>query len=130
MIIIASGPVIVEGRKVLVNKHGDTPFWKFCGGRLESMDTTLVEACRREAKEEMGIDLEMLSQDPSFFYTTKETPEGIVDVILVHYLAKRVGEIKPGDDIREWKWLPIDRLESEDLAPNIKPMLREFGFLE
>jgi ADP-ribose pyrophosphatase YjhB (NUDIX family) len=78
----------------------------------------------------MGIDLEMFFQDLSFFYTTKETPEGIVDVILVYYFVKCVGEIKPGDDIREWKWLPIDRLESEDLAPNIKPMLREFGFLE
>ena len=28
-------------------------------------------------------------------------------VILVHYLAKRIGEVKPGKDIREWKWLDI-----------------------
>jgi len=32
-IIIASGPVIVENNKVLLNQHGDTEFWKFCGGR-------------------------------------------------------------------------------------------------
>ena len=128
-IMIVSGPVIVEGRTMLVNKHGDTPFWKFCGGRVESMDTTLIEACRRETKEEMGIDLEILSDQPYFFYTTKDTPEGKADVIIVHYLAKRVGEVKPGADIRAWEWLPIDRLENDDLAPNIQAALKHFGFI-
>jgi len=33
-IIIASGPVIVENNKVLLNQHGDTDFWKFCGGKV------------------------------------------------------------------------------------------------
>lgn len=128
-IILVSGPVIVEGRTVLVNKHGDTPFWKFCGGRLETLDQSLKEACLRETKEEMGIDLEFLSEEPYFFYTKKETPEGEADVILVHYLAKRVGEVSPGADIREWMWLPIDRLENGDLAPNIHPALKHFGFV-
>lgn len=35
-IIIASGPVIVENNKVLLNQHGDTEFWKFCGGQVEN----------------------------------------------------------------------------------------------
>lgn len=128
-IILVSGPVIVEGRTMLVNKHGDTPFWKFCGGRLETLDQSLKEACLRETKEEMGVDLEFLSDEPYFFYTTKDTPEGKADVILVHYLAKCVGEVKPGADIREWAWLPIDRLENDDLAPNIQPALKHFGFI-
>lgn len=47
-IIIASGPVIVEDGKVLLNQHGDTTFWKFCGGRVENFDASLVENARRE----------------------------------------------------------------------------------
>lgn len=50
-IIIASGPVIVENGKVLLNKHGDTAFWKFCGGRVEDFETDLISNARREVKE-------------------------------------------------------------------------------
>ena len=126
-IIIASGPVIIEDNKVLLNQHGDTEFWKFCGGRVEDFDDNLIEAAKRETKEEMGIELEILNENPFLFHTTKETPDGKIDVILIHYLAQRIGEIKQGADIREWKWIPLENLASENLAPNIMPTLDYFG---
>ena len=127
--IIVSGPVIVENGKVLVTKHGDTAFWKFCGGRVENFDKSLWDAARREAKEEVGVDLELLEPQPFLLHTSKQTEQGVVDVILVHYLAKRIGEIKPGADIRENSWLDIGNLP-EDIGPNIIPALKHFGFLE
>ncbi|MBI4779072.1 NUDIX hydrolase, partial [Candidatus Falkowbacteria bacterium] len=63
-IIIASGPVIVENNKVLLNKHGDTAFWKFCGGRVENYETDLIDNARREVKEEMGIEIKILNEEP------------------------------------------------------------------
>jgi len=49
-IIIASGPVIVEDGKVLLNKHGGTTFSKFCGGRVEDFDgANRVDSYRRAA---------------------------------------------------------------------------------
>ena len=51
-IIIASGPVIVENNKVLLDKHGDTTFWKFCGGRVEDFNTDLIDNAKRRVKEE------------------------------------------------------------------------------
>ena len=128
-IIIASGPVIVENGRVLLNKHGDTPFWKFCGGKVEDYEINLIENARREAKEEMDIDIKILNEEPFITFTRKETEEGKVDVILVHFLAERIGEINPGEDIREWDWLSIDNLPN-DLAPNIIPALKYFGFLK
>ncbi len=128
-IIVASGPVIVDNGKVLVNKHGDTNFWKFCGGRVEDLDQNLIEAARRETKEEVSLDLEILDNDPFIMYTTKETEDGIIDVILVHFLAKRIGEVKLGEDIREYAWLDINQLP-DDLAPNIKPALEHYGFIK
>ena len=128
-LIIASGPVIVEDNKVLLNKHGDTPFWKFCGGRVENFDLSLIEAAKREVKEEMGIDLEIIDPKPYLMHTLKETDAGTLDVILVHYLAERVGEINPGTEIRQWAWLNIDELSIDDLAPNIIPTLKHFNFL-
>ncbi len=128
-IIIASGPVIVEGNKVLLNQHGNDNFWKFCGGKVENYNTGLADNARREIKEEMGIEIEILSDEPFITFTRKETPEGMIDIILVHFLAKRIGEINPGEDIREWQWFDLNNLPS-DSAPNIKPVLRHFGFLK
>jgi len=77
----------------------------------------------------MGIEIEILDENPFITYTTKETPEGKLDVILVHFLAKRIGEIKPGEDIREWKWFELNNLPP-DLGPNILPALKHFRFLK
>lgn len=129
-IIIASGPVIVEDNKVLLNKHGDTTFWKFCGGKVEDYETGLAENAKREVKEEMGIGIEVLNKNPFITYAKKQTEEGIsIDIILVHFLAKRIGEIKPGEDIREWSWFNLDNLPN-DLGPNILPVLKHFSFLK
>lgn len=127
-IIIASGPVIVENNKVLLNKHGNDDFWKFCGGRIEEDEINLKDAAIREVKEEMGINVEILNNAPYFFYTEKEIEGVQVSVVLAHFLAKRVGDIAPGEDIREWRWVEIQDLNKENLAPNIKPVLKYFGF--
>jgi len=127
-IIIASGPVIVENNKVLLDQHGDTDFWKFCGGRTED-NWGLIETARKRPNEELGIDIEILDENPFITYATKETPEGKLDVILVHFLAKRIGEIKPGKDIREWSWFDLNNLP-ENLGPNIIPALKHFGFIK
>lgn len=128
-IIIVSGPVIVENSKILLTQHGDTNFWKFCGGKVENFEVDLIENARREVKEEVGIDIEIVDKNPFITHTIKETPEGKVDVILVHYLARRIGELRPGKDIREWQWFNLDNLP-KNLAPNIKPALKNFGFIQ
>ncbi len=128
-IIIASGPVIVENNKVLFNQHGDDNFWKFCGGKVEDYENNLIAAARREAKEEMGIELEILNPVPFITWTHKDAADVLVDVILVHYLAKKIGEIKPGVDIKEWQWFDLEQLP-ENLAPNILPVLKHFNFIK
>lgn len=131
-IIIASGPVIVENGKVLLNQHGDTAFWKFCGGKVENFNENLSDAAEREVKEEMGIGIEISNLTPFITYAHKDiSTTDRIDVILVHFLAKRIGEINPGADIRKWEWHDIANLPSDDdLAPNIKPTLKHFGFLK
>jgi 8-oxo-dGTP diphosphatase len=128
-IIIASGPVIVEDNKVLLDIQGEDTFWKFCGGKIQEAES-LQEAATRRVKEELGIEIEILDEKPFLMHTTKETADGVIDIILVHYLAKRIGEIAPGADIRQWKWISLSELEKENLAPNILPALKYFGFLK
>lgn len=118
--IIASGPVIIENGKVLLNKHGKDNFWKFPGGEVENFNKPLEATAKREVKEEMGIGIEILF--PLRPMMIKK--DGKV-VILIHWLAKRVGEIKPGKDIREWAWLDMKKLP-RDVAPNVKEIVKDF----
>lgn len=119
-IIIASGPVIIENDKVLLNKHGDDGMWKFVGGKVEAFDISLEEVAKREVMEEMGIEVDIIRPLKPMMI---DLPDKIV--ILIHYLATRRGEIKPGEDILKWDWFDIHNLP-EDSAPNIKPVIEEY----
>lgn len=119
--IIASGPVIIEDGKVLLNRenkeNGITP-WMFPGGEVENFDATLEEACRREVKEEMGIDIEIIKPLIPIMLRKNENI-----IILVHYLAKRIGEIKPAANIFEWGWHDINNLP-ENCAKNVYDVIK------
>ena len=126
-ILIAAGPVIVEDNKILLIKDKEG-FLKFCGGKVENFDNNLIESAMREAKEEMGIDVKIINDEPFITFARKNTNEGMIDVILVHFLAERIGEIEPGEDIREWDWFDMNDLP-DDLGPNILPALKHFTFI-
>lgn len=49
-------------------------------------------------------------------------------LILIHYLAKRKGEIKKGKGVKEFEWVDVNNLP-EDVAPNIKPVLKYFKII-
>ena len=123
---IASGPVIVEDNKILLDKHGDDKFWKFPDGKqLDKSD--FLENARREVKEELSIEVK-LEGEPCILAFDRDH-NGVKEyVILVHYLAKRKGEIKKGRDITEFKWIDIHKLP-KDIDPNIKPVLKYFKFI-
>lgn len=129
---IASGPVIIEDGKVLLNRHGETDeaksIWKFAGGRISENDWTdtdnvLENACIRKAKEEMGIEIEILTPLKPMLVKRPDAPEK--SAVLIHYLAKRKGEINPSPKIVEWRWFNIERLP-QNCAPNIKPVIKSY----
>ena len=128
-LIIASGPVIIEDKKVLLIRHGDDGLWKFPGGKVEWAEVgdsfeELEKVCLREVSEEMNLEIEILRPLKPMLIKRPDKPEAFV--VLIHFLAKRVGEIKPGDDILEWDWFPIDQLP-EQAAPNVAPVLAELS---
>jgi len=125
-IIIASGPVIIEDDKVLLNQHGEDDFWKFPGGKVEEFDfadplNALEEACKREVKQENGIGIRIIRPlKPMLVRKNDDTW-----VVLIHYLAERIGEIKLGADIRKSERFPVRNLP-EKCAPNIRPVIDEY----
>ena len=124
--IVAQGPVIIENNKVLLVKeqksYGVTP-WVFPGGKAEPNETDPIETCKREVKEELGIKIEIKKQ-----LATTEAPswQGLnKKYILYHYLAKRIGKIKPGSGIIEWAWLDINDLP-KDCNKNVYEIIEEY----
>lgn len=121
---IASGPVIIESGRVLLDKHGDDNFWKFPGGAL-SDNVAPRDQALREAREELGLELE-LEGEPFIIALNRERQGQLEHVVLIHYRAKLLnGEIKPGPNIKELAWHDLDNLPP-DCAPNIKPAINHF----
>jgi ADP-ribose pyrophosphatase YjhB (NUDIX family) len=130
--IIASGPVIIENEKVLLDKNAADPFWKFPGGKYELSDVTdtgdaLERTARRKVKEELGLDIEILRPLKPMIVKKPIAHEKDEDtiVVLVHWLSTRIGEVIPGGDTTEWAWLDIHNLPP-DCAPNIKPVIEDY----
>jgi len=127
-IVIASGPVIVEDNKVLLNQSSGDAYWKFCGGQPLTNET-LQENSQRRVKEEMGIDVKVINPEPFFLFIQQRKKGVEKDIVLIHWLSARIGKINSGLDVQKWDWFMLDKLP-ENLAPNIIPTLRHFGFIK
>ena len=127
--IIASGPVIIEDGKLLVNKDNKDDFYKLPGGTIEEDVEDLEIACLRETKEEINGEVEIIKPlHPMILWKNPQTSEKMC-IVLIHYLAKlkNPNEIKPIEPIKELKWLDITEIKSGtyNVAPNIKFLIEK-----
>jgi len=124
--------IIIKGGEILVFKRtiGDLVFYVFPGGCVEKNES-LDEALKRECKEELGIQVEILKKFCSERFDRKKIKQ------LEHfYICKIVsGQLGTGngpefdenfgyEGAHELEWLNINELESYDLRPeNVKMKL-------
>lgn len=126
-LILAAGPVILEEGKILlcreIKKDGiESPFFMLPGGGYETDDLSFENTCIREAKEELGIDIEILRPLQPLFV---KRPDKDGYAILIHFLARRKNEIVAGESITEWGWFDINNLPP-NCAPNIHEVLQSY----
>ncbi len=124
--IVAAGPVIIEDGKVLLNREiksdgVESPYFMFPGGTVDDFDIPLEETCIREAKEEMGIDIEIIRPLRTLIVKRQEKESY---AILVHYLAKRIGDVNPGAETVEWGWYDINDLP-ENCTENVFEIIND-----
>jgi len=127
--IIASGPVIIEKGKLLVNKDNKDDFYKLPGGTIEQGIEDLEEACHRETKEENNAEIEIVRPlHPMILWKNPQTKDEMT-IVLIHYLAKLKNpkEMKPISPIKEIKWLDIKEIIAgkHHVAPNIKFLIEK-----
>ncbi|MEK6918252.1 MAG: NUDIX domain-containing protein [Nanoarchaeota archaeon] len=126
--IVTSGPVIIEGGKLLVNRGDKDDFYKLPGGTVEEGDS-LYDACIREVREEINAEIEIIKPlNPLIIYKNPQSGEKMT-IVLIHYLAKlkNKDKIRAIAPIKEIKWINISEIKKEKykIAPNIKFLIEQ-----
>ena len=114
----------VKDGKVLLAKRGREPFrgsYDIIGGFMEAYERA-EDAALREAKEETGLDMKIVSLLGVY---TDRYGEGGDYTLNLHYIAEIVGgEMKAMDDVAELEWFDIDKVPFEGFQ-NTKDGLRD-----
>lgn len=125
-------PTDDRGRLLLV-RQADPGGWGTIGGTIE-VDESPAEAARREAKEEAGIDVELLRivdcvGGPGFRARYANGDE--VAYVSVVYEARVVGgePVPDGREVLEVGWFDPSELGTIDLNAFNAELLRATGFL-
>jgi ADP-ribose pyrophosphatase YjhB (NUDIX family) len=111
------GALIIEQRRVLLCRRGKEPlkgYWSLPGGAVETGER-VVEALKREVREETGLEIETNFVAEVFERITPDA-EGRIEYhyVLLDYLCRVVGgELAAGDDAAEVAW--FERAELPDL---------------
>jgi ADP-ribose pyrophosphatase YjhB (NUDIX family) len=115
--------IIVRGNKVLLGKRAIKPrkgYWDVPGGFLENGEHPL-DGVKREIKEELGVEIEILKQLGIFMdkYNSWEF------TLNIYYLAKiKKGRPKAASDIKEIRWFTADELPKKMAFKNNREALK------
>ena len=120
--------IIFFDQKILVTQRSETMKlslkWEFPGGKLEPNETE-VDCIKREIKEEINIEIEIIKKLSDSIYDY-----GIFQIKLIPFLANFVsGEIKLAEH-KKFKLLNVWELKDLDWAEADKPIVEELLKLE
>ncbi len=120
---VAADIVIIKDGRVLLIKRGHEPFkgmWALPGGRLEENES--IEECAvREAKEEIGADVE-IKKLVGVYSKPDRDPRKIVAIA---FLCDVEGDIKAGDDAVEARWFEIEEVKKMRLASDHNKIIED-----
>lgn len=119
--------VITDGNKVLLCRRDIEPFknfWDLPGGFLEEGEHP-EEGVRREIKEELGIEIEIIDMLGIFMDRYGQDGDYTLNI---YYLAKiKSGAPKPDSDINKIKWFFKDNLPEKMAFRNNEQALKAWG---
>jgi ADP-ribose pyrophosphatase YjhB (NUDIX family) len=110
---VIAGP---DGRVVLILRKNEPRGWALPGGFVDYGEE-LGHACRREAREETGLEVELIEQrrDPR-----KHT------ISTVYACHVRAGTLQAGDDAQDARWYAESEIPWKDLCFDHAEMLRDY----
>ena len=111
--VVGVGGVIVDNGRALIVKRAHEPRkgeWSLPGGTVE-LGETLVEAARREIKEETGLDVEVGEVIEVFDRVHRVDGRIQYHFVIVDYLCRPIGgTLQAGDDAESVAWVTADEI--------------------
>lgn len=126
--IVASGPVIIENRRLLVIKEPKDDFYKIPGGTVEGKES-LKETCLREFNEETGLRCKIIRKLTTMRLDKNPQTGKKMIIELHHYQCELVNSSENYESFRhgehQVRWIKLDELSNGKypLAPNIKYLI-------
>jgi ADP-ribose pyrophosphatase len=130
---LAVGAVVFHQDRVLLVKRNKSPAkgcWAIPGGSVR-LGETLQEAAQREILEETGIVIRAKEPVLTFDVIDKDQDGRIrYHYLIVDLAADYIsGEIRPGDDAADARWIGEEELNGLTVNPRTRELLaEEFGF--
>ena len=121
------GAIVVRDGSLLLVRRGREPglgLWSLPGGRVEAGES-LIEAVRREVREETGLDV--IVGDLAGVYEVR-TPTHLV--VLDYFAEARPDEVpRAATDADDAKWVPFEQIEGLTCTPRLVETLTDWGVL-
>jgi 8-oxo-dGTP diphosphatase len=130
--ILFGTPVIIQNSKkeILLGKRDSKSlyypeFWGLPGG-IVNFGESLLHSAKREVKEELGIDIEIIKKSKIVYEHLSKKIHGISVVYSARIIS---GVPKPNDETSEVKWFKPFEIRNMKLAYNHKEILKGEGLI-
>ncbi len=127
--LVGVGAVIIEHGRILLVKRANEPNkgkWSVPGG-LVRVGETLIDALKREVREEVGVEIEV---DDVACVSEEIFRNGEVrfHYVIIDFFARIVdGDTRPGSDAEEIKWVPIHEVDKIEAVDFVKELIKSIS---
>ena len=109
------------GRLLLVRERGDT--WDLPGGGLEHGEE-IFEALRREFREELKVEIEIINTSPIVIPTWHEKFDD--PVLILAYQVRLLGQPQATEEVEELRYFNTAEIATHKLDPALKGKMAYF----
>lgn len=126
--VIAGGVIFYKGKVLIIKRASDEDvlpdLWELPSGKKEPLEN-ITDTCKREVKEETGIDVEIIKLLNAFNFVV-EKPDETRDVTEIDFLTKPAGpaEVKLSSEHQAFAWITEQEIDNYDISKETKEVIR------
>lgn len=121
---------VISESDILLIKRSKEPFkkkWALPGGRIEQKDTTILDAAKRELKEETSLTGLTLKHIQTSGNNYRDDRGFVLSNLYLTFLDKKPTNVKAGSDAIDYKWFPVNDLP-DDIAFDHQQLIQSIDY--